>query len=65
MALNRRGNPREYIARLEGELELTDRWKKASESKEEKDELDKEWMFFHKLLEAAKRLSKQHGEWQH
>jgi hypothetical protein len=66
MTLNRRGNPQEYIRRLEGELELTDKWRKEiAQSPEEKEELEKEWMFFDKLLTAARRLAKQHGKWQH
>ena len=31
----------------------------------EKEELDREYMFFQKLLDAARKLTKQHGEWRH
>ena len=52
-----RSNPEKYIRMLEAELRLTDRWKKDAESNEEQEELDKEWMFFGKLLDAAKMLA--------
>jgi len=60
-----RKNPQTYIRMLAADVELTEVWRKNAESEEEKEELDREYMFFHKLLDAARRLKKQHGEWRH
>jgi hypothetical protein len=60
-----RKNPQAYLRMLAADVKLTEEWRKGAESQEEKDELDREFMFFHKLLDAARRLKKQHGEWRH
>jgi hypothetical protein len=60
-----RKNPQTYIRMLAADVQLTEKWRKDAESDEEKEELDREYMFFHKLLDAARKLTKQHGEWRH
>ena len=60
-----RKNPQDYIRLLTADLALTEEWRKNAKSEEEREELDRQYVFFHKLREAAQKLAKQHGEWGH